>query len=232
MFSSFLKPGIWLGIFLLCYNNLINFLPSPLHGRLYLWMNLGVLGLIWLGSQKYLKLRPLDIGFTKQHLKKSLLFGLALTGIIILPFLFLLWLLPILGLHLAPPRLGQISFETFWWRILFRIPLGTAFFEETLFRGIFYGYLMRKTPNTKTLWVTSLFFACWHITPAFKVLSFNFQIGSIFLGFGLWFIGLLGAFVAGLLFAWLRHQTGNIGGCILAHSLINILALVIVSWLW
>jgi membrane protease YdiL (CAAX protease family) len=86
--------------------------------------------------------------------------------------------------------------------------------------------------SVKTIFITSLFFAFWHITPAFKVINKGLQIHSVFIFFGLWFLGLLGAFGGGLLFAWVRYRSKNIAGCLLTHYLINILALLIIYYVW
>lgn len=231
-FQTILKPAFWLGIFLLTYNNLINFLPRTLHAQLYIWMNIGILFIIWMWSRQYLNLSHVDVGYTKQNLGKSLLLGFGLTLMIILPFFIIVKLLPILGLNLKAPQLDEITRQTIWWRIFVRIPLGTVLFEETLFRGILYGFLMRKGSAAKAVWVTSLFFTLWHITPAFKVVTSNFQIGAVIFGLVIWVVLLLGALLGGLLFAWIRYRTRNIAGCILAHFLINILALMIMYWIW
>lgn len=232
MFLPFSKPGFWLGIFLLTFNNLINFLPSAFHDKIYLWLNLCALCLIWLWSRRYLNLTNVDLGWRKDNLARSLLLGLGLTVIIILLFLFLLWLLPIIGLNIGPPRLPISSRLDLLWRIIICIPLGTALFEEVLFRGIFYGYLIRNVSTKKTVLVTSLFFALWHITAAFETVSYNFQIGAVLFGIGLWLIFLISSFIAGLLFGWIRYKGRNIAGCILAHALINSISLVIILWVW
>lgn len=232
IFLFLLEPGFWFGVFLLAYNNLINFLPPILHAQIYVWLNMGVLCLIWIWSRRYLNLNHIDLGITIKNLGISLLIGLGLTLMVVLPFLILLLLLPSLGFDVKTPRLEEIAHEIFWWRIFVRIPLGTALFEEMLFRGFFYGYLIKKTSHKKTLWVTSLFFAFWHITPAFKVISLDLQIVTTMLFILLWLVGLLGSFIAGLLFAWIRYRTNNIAGCILAHACINDLALVIASLVW
>lgn len=228
----FLRPAFWLGIFLLVFNNLINFLPSALHDKIYLWLNLSILCFIWLWSRRYLNLTNVDLGWRKDNLARSLLLGLGLTVIIILLFLFLLWLLPIIGLNIGPPRLPISSRLDLLWRIIIRIPLGTALFEEVLFRGIFYGYIIRNVSTQKTVLVTSLFFALWHITAAFETVRYNFQIGAVLFGIGLWLIFLISSFIAGLLFGWIRYKGRNITGCILAHALINSLSLVIIFWVW
>jgi membrane protease YdiL (CAAX protease family) len=232
IFAHVLKPGLLLAFFLFAYNNVVNFLPPTLHAYLYIWMNLAVLGLVWLWSRKYLKLTASEIGWTRQNLGKSVLYGLGVSAVVVLPFVILLCLLPALGLNVKTPRLEAVARDIFWWRILIRIPFGTAFFEEMLFRGIFYGYLIKKMSQVKTILITSLFFAFWHIIPAYEVVSQHLQIGSTGMFIGLWFVLMLGSFVGGVLFAWIRYRTKNIAGCIIAHALINVLSLVSASIVW
>ena len=232
VFSHVVKPGFLLAFFLFAYNNVVNFLPATLHGYLYIWMNLAVLGLVWFWSRKYLNLTARDIGWAKQNLGKSVLYGLGLSAVVVLPFVILLCLLPALGFDVKTPRLEAVARDIFWWRIFVRIPIGTAFFEEMLFRGIFYGYLMKKMSQRKTILITSLFFAFWHIIPAYEVVSQHLQITSIGMFLGLWFVLMLGSFVGGILFAWIRYRTKNIAGCVIAHALINVLSLVSASIVW
>jgi membrane protease YdiL (CAAX protease family) len=226
------KPGFLLAFFLFAYNNVINFLPATLHGYVYVWMNLVVLGLVWLWSRKYLNLTASDIGWSKQNLGKSILYGFGVSAVVVLPFVILLCLLPALGFEVKTPRLEAVAQDIFWWRIFVRIPIGTAFFEEMLFRGIFYVYLMKKMSLRKTIVITSLFFAFWHIIPAYEVVSQHLQVGSIGMFVVLWFVLMLGSFVGGVLFAWIRYRTKNITGCIIAHALINVLSLVSASVVW
>jgi len=227
-----LSPGFLLALFLFTYNNVVNFLPPSLHAPLYVWMNLGVLFLVWILSRRYLNLTLSDIGCTKQNIGKSILYGLGLSALVILPFVILLWLLPTLGFELKSPRLETIARDIFWWRIFVRIPIGTAFFEEMLFRGIFYGYLMKKISRARTILITSLFFGFWHIMPAFRVVSQDLQISAPVTFVALWLLLLLGSIVGGILFAWIRYRTKNIAGCVLAHALINVLALVGAFIVW
>jgi membrane protease YdiL (CAAX protease family) len=232
IFTHVLTPGFLLAFFLFAYNNVVNFIPATLHGYLDVWMNLVVLGLVWLWSRRYLNLTTRDIGWTKQNLGKGVLYGFGVSAVIVLPFVILLCLLPALGFEVKTPRLEAVAQDIFWWRIFVRIPIGTAFFEEMLFRGIFYGYLMKKMSQKKTILITSLFFAFWHIIPAYEVVSQHLQATSIGMFVVLWLVLMFGSFVGGLLFAWIRYRTKNIAGCIIAHALINVLSLVSASIVW
>jgi len=226
------RAGLALGIFLCAYNNLVNFLPSLLHAKVYVVLNLACLAGIWIMARKYLRLSNAEMGWSRRGLGAGLLWGLAFTAAVIIPFIIALKILPGTGWKISPPRLDGVTALNIWSRVLFRIPLGTVFFEEMLFRGIFYGYLQRRGKPSRALWISSLFFAFWHIIPAYEVVSYNFRIGFNLLGVVYWTLGLAGAFCAGIFFAVIRRRTDNIAGCLLAHYLINSLALLIVYYLW
>lgn len=223
-----MTPIIVFEVFLFIYNNIVNLLPAELHVRIYVWLNLTVLFLVWLWARKYLDLNTRDIGFTKENLGKSILYGMGLTALIIVPAFALRQLLPALGITGTFVRLEGFSRAELWWRTLVRIPMGTGLFEEVIFRGIFYGYLIKHYSSRYAIFYSSLFFAFWHIMPALKVLLVDFQVISPLPLIGLWLVGLAGAFVAGLIFAWIRHRTGNIAGCLIAHILINDLFLIMI----
>ena len=226
-----MTPIVIFEVFLFIYNNVVNLLPLQLHARIYVWLNLTVLLLVWFWARKSLNLSASDIGFTKKNLGKSLLYGLGVTAVIVLPAFALRQLLPALGITGAIIRLEGFSGAELWWRVLVRIPLGTGLFEETLFRGIFYGYLVKHYSTRRAIFRSSLFFTFWHIMPALKVILVNFRVTSPMSLIGMWLVGLAGAYVAGLLFAWLRNRTGNIAGCLTAHILINDLFLLMICLL-
>jgi len=223
-----MTPIIIFEAFLIIYNNVVNLLPPQLHARIYVWLNLVILLLAWLWARKKLNLHPRDIGFTRKNLAQSVLYGLGLVFLIIIAAFALRQLLPALGISKTFIRLDDVSRAKLWWRVLVRIPLGTGLFEEILFRGIFYGYLAKNYSSTQALFRSSLFFVFWHIMPTLKVILFNLQLTSPLPIVGLWIVGLAGAYVAGLIFAWLRYRTGNIVGCLIAHILINDLFLIMV----
>lgn len=219
-------------ISLIFYNNLINLLPSSLHSRIYVWINLFTLSMLFVITNKYLKLSLNDLGYGMGYFIQSMIIGLILSAVVIFLFIILLIILPHLPIKINPPHIEANSFNELLYRLLFRIPLGTAFFEENLFRGICYGYLIKNHSIKRAFLITSLLFAVWHITPALKVVSSNFQMAFNLLGIVVLFIGLLGAFFAGVFFALLRYYGKSIIGCILAHALINDLALLIIRYIW
>ena len=230
--THILSPGVALAFFLLTYNNVVNFLPRTLQVAIYVWMNLGVLYLIWILCRRFLKLTISDLGWTRKNTGKSFLLGLGASAIVILPAAVLLWLFPALASEVKTPQLESMARDLFWWRLLVHIPVGTAFFEEMLFRGIFYGYLMKTNSQARTILVTSIFFGLWHIVPALEVVNQDLIITSPVVFIALWLLLLLEASAGGILFGWIRYRTRNIAGCITAHALIDMLSLVGAVLVW
>jgi uncharacterized protein len=49
------------------------------------------------------------------------------------------------------------------WQVLIRIPVGTALFEETMFRGVLYGAWRRTMRWWQAAILSSVAFALWHV---------------------------------------------------------------------
>jgi hypothetical protein len=98
------RAGLALGIFLCAYNNLVNFLPSLLHAKVYVVLNLACLAGIWIMVRKYLRLSNAEMGWSRRGLGAGLLWGLAFTAAVIIPFIIALKILPGTGWKISPPR--------------------------------------------------------------------------------------------------------------------------------
>ncbi|MGQ9464440.1 MAG: CPBP family intramembrane glutamic endopeptidase, partial [bacterium] len=199
---------------------------------IYVGVNLAVIMLLIILSRHYLDLTFLDLGYDSRYVLRGIFYGFFASLIVVLSFVLFLYLLPRLGIMIKPPIVRMGAEDDFLYRLLIRIPLGTAFFEENLFRGICYGLLIKTQSAKKTFIMTSLLFSFWHIVPALKVVSLNFQVGLSLAGLVIWFAGIIGAFFAGIFFAFLRYKGKSIIGCILGHTLINDLSLLIIIYLW
>lgn len=209
------------GIFLLLYNNLANLLPPAVHARLYVPMNMLVLYVLYTLLVKYCGLTGGEIGLTTKYLWKNIGYGLAMTGLVVIPFALLIWGLPKIGLETPVIRIEAMDQGSLWRRLILRIPVGTAFFEETLFRGIFFAIALKSWPVRKTTIVSSLLFVGWHIVPALKVAASNFAAENFFYGTAIFILGLAGALAAGLILAWVRVRCRSVIGVAIGHALIN-----------
>ena len=214
-----------LSLVLVLYNNLANVIPQHFHDRWYVPMNLCFLGLLLLWAFLGLHLSRADLGFSWPEAGRSSLWGLAL-GLLLVAPLFVLAAFPhFLADRLQDPRLVGITGAHVLYRAAVRIPLGTALFEEMAFRGILFGALLRFG-QAEAILLSSLVFGLWHIVPTWELLRASALGDSkVLLGLGM-IGGVVATFVGGVLFALLRRHTGSVTGPILAHGLINSLALV------
>ena len=108
-----------------------------------------------------------------------------------------------------------------WFVPLVRIPLGTALYEEVLFRSVLFGALVVLVGTRWTLVVTSILFGLWHIVPSWETAEGGFvsTAGSIVGAVGL-------TTVAGFLFGGLRLWSKSALAPILAHTATNSFAYV------
>lgn len=163
---------------------------------------------------------PAELGLAK--LGVGLRWGLAV-GLPVAVLILLLSFVPLPGDPFVAERYGQMDTWEVVFRAAFRIPLGTALFEEYLFRGVLVALLLRQVAPAQALALSSLLFGAWHVFPA---------LGDVGDG-GLWRDGsvivpvtfvVTGA--AGALLAWLRIRSGSLLAPFLVHALVNSTALV------
>jgi membrane protease YdiL (CAAX protease family) len=97
------------------------------------------------------------------------------------------------------------------------IPVGTALFEETIFRGVLLGVLLRTMSRRQAVLVSSGLFGLWHIPPALH--DGNGHGATAGLGVVLGIV--LFTSVAGVFFAVLRLRSGSLAAPVLAHAATN-----------
>lgn len=94
------------------------------------------------------------------------------------------------------------------------IPVGTAVYEELVFRSALLGLALRRLPTPAAVAVTSTLFGLWHVLPALDDPRQNLAATVVATG------------VAGAAFAALRLRSGSVVAPILAHTATNAGALV------
>jgi membrane protease YdiL (CAAX protease family) len=120
---------------------------------------------------------------------------------------------------------------------LIRIPLGTALYEEVLFRSVIFGMLVRRYTPLKAAIGSSLLFGLWHILPILDVVRTN-PAGARFDGFTgtsiAVVVGVSVTFVAGLALLWIRLFANSILASVIVHvgtnSTVIIAAIVILHF--
>jgi membrane protease YdiL (CAAX protease family) len=102
------------------------------------------------------------------------------------------------------------------------IPLGTAIFEEILFRGVVLGVFLRATTQFAAVVASSVLFGCWHLPSALHDARGESMGGALGVVVGTIAV----TTVAGLLFAALRLSSRGLAAPVLAHTATNSLAYV------
>ena len=64
----------------------------------------------------------------------------------------------------APPAEAALQ-------MLVRIPLGTALFEETVFRGLLLGWFSKTMSPRGAVWASSALFGLWHVIPTWQTMG-------------------------------------------------------------
>ena len=113
---------------------------------------------------------------------------------------------------------------------LIRIPLGTAVFEEIVFRGVLLGmFLRRMTPLRAVTW-SSLLFGLWHVLPTGLTVDNSPAIGDLAntrSGLTVAVVGaVIGTWLAGYVFCWLRLRANSLLAPIMLHIATNSFAYV------
>lgn len=109
--------------------------------------------------------------------------------------------------------------------VLARIPVGTALFEETVFRGVLYAAFAGEGTGAAAV-ASSIAFGLWHVEPTRLLVRANRPEASaravVVAALG----GVVVTFAAGMFLAWLRARGGGIAAPIVVHAGINSLGAV------
>lgn len=116
-----------------------------------------------------------------------------------------------------------------WWALV-EIPVGTALYEEALFRGVALGLARRHLPDAAAVALTSALFGAWHILPALADREANPATAARHPA-----VAVAGTVVAttaaGAGFAVLRLRSGSLLAPVLAHTASNAVPLLVAGGL-
>ncbi len=208
---------------LVLYNNLITTIPGAFHQRFYVPGNLGFLAFLLLWAHFGLNLSGHEMGLTWTESGASAIWGVVVGITISGPLFLILVAPPSFRARFRDPRTAGFTRREAGYRGLVRIPLGTALFEEVAFRGILYGALISFGAWQAVLG-SSLVFGLWHVRPTMDLARARGEKGFHRLTMSA-LAGIAVTIIAGGIFGIMRHQTNSVVGPILAHALINSLAL-------
>jgi len=188
--------------------------PTPELDPAFVIINLVFAALLVLWAVKKGGLSLKELGLGRHRLGRSVLLG-GLIGLSAPLIAVGLYSWPFFQ-HLPWWNQVTIPFESLFYRIGFRIPVGTAIFEEITFRGVLFALLFREWGKS-AIWLSTSIFGIYHIGLIARILGHA--------GIGSWpMIGMIAGGVAvtliwGLIFAFIRYRSGNVSGCALAHWL-------------
>ncbi len=126
---------------------------------------------------------------------------------------------------IADDRVAELSGSQVAFQALIRIPLGTALFEEFVFRGVLFGVFSRRG-NLFGAVASSVPFGMWHIRPTLEVIDANAPGAQTACVVLLVLAAVIVTAAAGLGLCWLRIKGGGIWAPTVLHAGINSLSLV------
>lgn len=144
--------------------NLIGNLVLP--GFFYVPANLAVAGVL-LALARQAGLSWDHLGFGPGTAWRGLVVGLAAAALVGLALAVAVQLPAADDLLRDEGVLADSSFDR-WFVPSIRIPLGTAVFEEVLFRSVLLGALLVRTTTGRAVVVSSVAFGLWHVVPAWE----------------------------------------------------------------
>lgn len=126
---------------------------------------------------------------------------------------------------LADPRVDDARRRDLVRSATLDIPIGTAVYEELVFRSALLGLALRRWPQPVAVAVTSALFGLWHVLPALEDrrrderVAERHPVATVV-------PTVVGTAVAGAGFAALRLRTGSVLAPILVHAATNVGALL------
>jgi membrane protease YdiL (CAAX protease family) len=190
----------------------------------YVPFNLGVLGIALLLARGG-GATSTAMGFRVVRARRGFAVG-GMIAVVIVAFVVVAVIIPSAKDAFEDQRIVEGSIWLSLYHALFRVPLGTALYEEVLFRGIIFGMLARRTSALSAAVWSSVLFGIWHILPAIDAIETH-PIGDV-LG-GSWeavVAAVVSTFIAGLVFVWIRLYAGSIVAPILVHVASNSTAIL------
>ncbi len=193
----------------------------------YIPFNLAILG-VAVAIARHAGVTWIDMGLWRERLGRGLLVGGIVAAVIAVGIA--------IGVAIPGPReffyddrVVDSSTALVVFNALVRIPIGTAFYEEMLFRGVLFGMFARKWAPLWAGLASSALFGLWHILPTIDTLDTN-PAGDVFDGLVGVIIAAFAAVAAtavvGVGFLWLRLRANSTVAPILAHIATNSFALL------
>jgi membrane protease YdiL (CAAX protease family) len=169
-----------------------------------------------------------SMGLRRDRATRGLKVGIAVVAGIVLGMYVVLALSSFDDI-LRDERFVESSIGLLLFHALIRIPLGTALYEEVLFRGVIFGMLARRYTPLKAAVSSSILFGLWHILPVLDAMRTN-PVGAHFSGLSgaaaAVLAAVIGTFVAGMGLLWVRLFANSILASVIVHIATNSTAII------
>jgi membrane protease YdiL (CAAX protease family) len=189
--------------------------------------NLGILG-VALAIARHAGVTVPALGYCRDRIRRGVGVGGIVMGVIGIGMLIGV-AIPATREFFYDDRVIERSTSVILFDAMIRIPIATAFYEETLFRGVLFGMFVRRWAPIWAAVASNLLFGLWHILPTLNTLETNPAGGMVdgFIGIALAAIGsVAGTAVAGFGFLWLRLRANSTVAPVMAHIATNSFALI------
>lgn len=165
-----------------------------------------------------------ELGSDRTHLRRGIRVGVSLGAVTALGIAAAV-AIPGLRSLFRDGRVVGVGLGGAFFQVLIRIPIGTALFEETLFRGVLFAWLRRRTSTLRATVGSSVLFGLWHVLPAGETISL-YQDGALRDAGAIASIGAIagGVVASGMVGAglvWLRLRTNSLATPIIVHAVAN-----------
>jgi uncharacterized protein len=195
--------------------------------RWYVTRNLLLL-VVLLWSARTVGLTAPELGLSRDRFARGTWWGIAAAGVVAAALAVAVAVQDQVGpvAALLRDQRASLPAHELAYQAAFRIPFGTALFEEVAFRGVLLAALGRILRPWGAVAVTSVVFGFWHIAPTIVALRINAVPAGGVEGIATIAGAVVVTGVAGVLFCWLRLRSGSLAAPILAHWATNSLGLL------
>lgn len=214
-------PALGLGILLVLYNNLVSLLPAQAQER-YAWAlvlgEMAALAVAVVWALRWAGLGRAEAGLAERRPLRNALLGAGLGSLVICPVV-IYFLFPV-----GVPR-GEIDYEGaagmtlggFLLWALVQQPLGTALFEEAMYRGLLQGLAVRAWGLSRGLLFVAGAFAVSHLVINHRTVQETAVGEAPALAIAAQVASLVGLAVGSLLMSVLRLRTGGLAAPVSFH---------------
>jgi len=133
--------------------------------------------------------------------------------------------IPALEPVLADPRADHDSRARLGYRLALDIPVGTAVYEELVFRSALLGLARRRFSPPVAIAISSVLFGLWHVLPALEDRNHN-EVAQRYPLVATVAPTVLSTAAAGAWFSVLRLRSGHVVAPMIAHAAVNAAGLV------